>query len=142
MKNEGFAEKLKERQSVSYEHIKFVEKVAQRQIDGGREFLGENPWTSRAWGTPAGKRLLQKLGRIKTHMCRHGLRKPGANLMLRKPTCLESFMSGSQSIREGRGDGRAQVKKSMRSLTFGGSCKHIASGGCKNITGKTVRLRY
>ena len=84
----GQAEKIAKRQEEDEEFIRFAGKLCRLQQSGGRHFLGENPWTSTAWQTKAGRELLRELDEVKTDMCAHGLVDPEWKYPVRKKTKL------------------------------------------------------
>ncbi len=61
MRLPGYSEQLARRCLKAEVLMDFAVKVADLQMEGKLEFLGENPWSSRAWATRLGRILLGKL---------------------------------------------------------------------------------
>ena len=85
-------------------HITFCCELYQLQLDAGRYFLHEHPWSAKSWNVNE-MRLLQndpRVEKVMTHMCRFEMRshidkKDGPTGLVKKPT---GFPSNSWCIRE------------------------------------------
>ena len=66
--------KLREIIAQCMTHLKFVCRLYQMQIDGGRWFLHEHPWGAWSWQVDCVQDLLKQTGVavVEGHMCPHG----------------------------------------------------------------------
>ena len=83
-------------------HIEFCIKLYRKQMDAGRYFLHEHPWTARSWDLDSMRALLgdARVMNVQTHMCQFGMQshidKVGGDLgPVKKPT---GFASNSWTI--------------------------------------------
>ena len=140
---EGRAENIEKQQKADTEFIDFSRRLYKMQTGGGRHFLGENPWLSKAWSTTPGAAMIKELHTAKTDMCAHGLRDPEWDWPVRKRTRLVVTAEAvarelsrkcrceeaKEKHRQIKGTWRFQGKKIAASNWAGGYCE----GFCKNV---------
>ena len=80
-------------------HLLFAMELCQVQVDAGRYYMFEHPWTARSWQIPAVQRLAQRLGThlVRTDMCCYDMSLEGwrSHGLVKKPT---GIMTNSAEI--------------------------------------------
>ena len=96
--------KFEEEKRKAITHIEFCCSLYRYQIEQGRHFLHEHPWSARSWGLECVEKLLEhpSVEVVQGHMCRfrmttHIETKGGEKGLVKKPT---GFMSSSRFIRQ------------------------------------------
>lgn len=89
-KRPGYAEMLAETRAENEILHKFAWQVYKRQKEAGKDFVGENPTTSKCWKRPVGEKMLQQTQSTDTDMCRWNLTDPETGLFIRKGTNIVS----------------------------------------------------
>ena len=98
----GWMQNFETEREKAKQHVNFCCSLYRYQIDQGRRFVHEHPWSARSWALPSIQQLLNhpSVQLTQTHMCRflmetHIDHKGGEMGLVKKPT---GFMSSSRYI--------------------------------------------
>ena len=112
--------------------VRWCCQLFRQQVEAGKQALFEHPRGSRAWHMTEMKTLLKEFFPLECDFCRFGLRIPGSEQLIRKPTRLLVSDQGMQVL-EQKCPGQAHEKHGTHQPVAG---SHPSVGSISAFTGK------